>query len=372
MQTRGFVYALAAMALASCASTPKPAVQENTTFSAALARNAPAAAIASSPRATIASATDSYVDAWVLDVGQGLCVYVDCPDDVRPLLIDCGSNNYGDGPRPRGPQVAAWLHERAQEHGAMAVAISHPHTDHYNALPRLPIADVESVTVGGAASHYPKRIRDWAGDMRAFNNAAAHLNYGPLACGTDVQVDILTANAADRNPRANGDSLVIAITLGATSIILPGDAEGSTETQALAALSRAPHLPAPQTAIVSSHHGSSEGESNGETWFRRWGTDLVVFSAYPRHGHRHPRCAIVDRLNGIMSATSATSVIRCGGETGTRRFNRSTSRRMLSTHNSGVIRIRLTGSRITVACQVMSPVCSSQLDESELPQARTS
>jgi beta-lactamase superfamily II metal-dependent hydrolase len=349
--------ALAAM-LAACASTQSPTGAS------------PPAASAPAPAESFAG-DDAYLDAWVLDVGQGLCVFIDCPDNERPLLIDCGSMSYGE--RNTSATISAWINGRAGSQ-RMAVAISHPHQDHLSVLPRITRSKTENIiTVGGPASDYPDRIITWAGGqnrLRDFSGTEPHFDDSVLHCGADTQVDILTVNAADRNPPDNGNSLVIAITLGRTQIILPGDAEGSTEAAALGVLQddEDDHLPAPQVALISSHHGSSEHESNDAAWLEGLQPNAIIFSANPDYRtYRHPRCEILDRAEPHVADASARSTLTCGTTTSAPTRRQSTDARMLSTYDNGTMRIRLTGSQITIACETMSGACRSQLGEAQLP-----
>lgn len=209
--------------------------------------------------------------------------------------------------------------------------------------------------------------------LRDFSGTEPH--FDALTCGARAQVDILTVNASNRNPPANGNSLVLSITLGRTAIVLPGDAEGSTEAAALAVLEadEEDHLPAPQVALISAHHGSQEHESNGEDWFRALSPNAIIFSANPNYRtYRHPRCVILDRAEPFVSDASAPSTLTCGTTTSAPTRRQSTNARMLSTHDNGTMRIRLSGSQITIACEDVSPACRSRLPEQDLPGAATS
>jgi beta-lactamase superfamily II metal-dependent hydrolase len=318
---------------------------------------------ASTPRAD----DDSTLDAYVLDVGQGLCVYVDCPDNARPLLIDCGTDKLG---RSTSRQITNWINSGADAAGSIALAVSHPHSDHYDILPGVRRSRVESVSAGGERSDYTnRRFFDWLGnpdEIRTLGVRSSEFRSAPLSCGT-ATVDVLSANASGHTSE-NGDSLVIAISLGSTTLILPGDAELGNETAAVAAARNAGGYPKPLTAVVSSHHGSDEEGSNDNEFFRFWRPDYLIFSSEPTYSHAHPRCSMIDRTERLIEQGAATPV-RCGISEDVLE-TRTTRAQMLSTYDVGHIRVRLTRSTIEVACLVTSPACPTALNPADVPATR--
>lgn len=318
--------------------------------------------------------SDPYVDAWIVDVGQGLCVYVDCPDDVRPLLVDCGTKSWSS--RNTATTVSRWINSHAAQSHPMAVAVSHPHVDHYSVLPRIERSNVESLTLGGNRQSYPANvIALGGGSSRSFSGSAPHLNDTVLSCGTRTHVDILTVNAHVRAKPENGDSIVLAIRFNDTAIILPGDAEDSTEAAALATI-RSPdyHLPS-QVVLVSAHHGSSTEGSNGEDWIRALRPQAMIFSANPEYRtYSHPRCDILDRAAPLVALATTQSQITCDVDTVRAHAPRPyrSSARLLATYDNGTMRVRLTGAGISIACEHMTAACQAQLTGDQLPAGVTS
>ncbi|MBX3429969.1 MAG: hypothetical protein KF779_10335 [Hyphomonadaceae bacterium] len=311
---------------------------------------------------------DAYLDAYVLDIGQGLCVYVDCPDEARPLLIDCGSDKLG---RSTSRQITDWIDQGAEAAGSIALAISHPHADHYDVLPGIERARVESATAGGRRSDYTnRRFLNWFGStnqLQVFSAQSSQLDYAPLSCGS-ATVDVLSANASGHTSE-NGDSLVIAISWGSTTLILPGDAEIENETAAVATARRANRFENQTTAVISSHHGSDEEGSNDEAFFAFWEPRYLIFSAEPTYRHAHPRCSMIERTQHLVAQGRETQ-IRCGVREDVLRTI-STPAQLISTYNQGHVRIRLSRSDITVACLITSPACPVALDPGDVPATRT-
>lgn len=105
------------------------------------------------------------LDVWLLDIGQGSCVYVDCPDGQTSMLIDCGSlrrsavNDQGE--------TVSWLKGKIAAKSNHSVVISHADQDHYNIIGGSSIAPerTKRVFLGGLREDF-RGNSDW---LRAIN-----------------------------------------------------------------------------------------------------------------------------------------------------------------------------------------------------------
>ena len=177
-----------------------------------------------------------------------------------------------------------------------------------------------------------------------------------LSCGT-ASVFILTVNSGDSK---NGRSLVMSIDYGDFAAIFTGDAEGTTEEQAVNNYGGAL-----KTAVLSgSHHGSHTNGSNGERstsgWVAATAPEVMVYS----HGQvfGHPRCSITDNYHAGLATVSAHSM-HCGrnnGDNTPRNF--STQRAEYSTEVSQAITITTDGtSPMDLHCGSGETGCSTQI-----------
>lgn len=119
-----------------------------------------------------------------------------------------------------------------------------------------------------------------------------------LSCG-DASVFILTVHSGEASigSEKNADSLVLSIDYDEFSVILAGDAEAVTESQAIENYDGAVKT----TVIAGSHHGADTEGSNGTTrnfpnnMESDWPANVFPEVAIYSHGLRfgHPRCIAV-------------------------------------------------------------------------------
>lgn len=323
-------------------------------------------AIIGSPR--VASAQSDPLDVWVLDVGQGSCIVVDCPDNDLPIIIDCGRTD--ESVLNGEVDVPGWIDAQLSALGDARVLVSHGDRDHYNLLSDIDPDNVSSIAIGGAFDDYSGdrgRFHDWvdeaiAAEPRTFAPQASRASL--VRCG-EARVDLLAVNAT-RGATKNGDSMVVALSYGSTTIVLTGDAEGVTEDLALTSMRRwSGRYPNQRNILIGSHHGADTHESNGQDWIDAWRPDVAIFSATPR-SFGHPRCAAVSRFVSAMDVERGASRITCGVPWDYT-VRRTVRRGILTTHDNGFIRLRITPSRLDIQCQRVTSACSRALPASVTP-----
>ena len=164
-----------------------------------------------------------------IDVGQGDCTYISCPNGNK-ILVDCGTSKDGDGDAVR----QYLLTEMGTPNVDIdTLVVTHPDQDHYNLLPTV----VGNGTVGqvfkiGSKSAYKiEPARDWLyGHKEKFITKNAGFFDPPgfpnedIDCG-DAEVYILASNVKAKGGNANKDNHKV----NAKSIVLMivyGDLEG--------------------------------------------------------------------------------------------------------------------------------------------------
>ena len=326
---------------------------------------------------TAAAGPDQQMDVWLIDVGQGSCVVVDCPDRDRPLVVDCGTTAWsgrhnGNADLDR-QQTMEGLSARLAGLGRPTIVISHGDADHYALIPDLVEANASGeVWIGGARSEYGatnSAFQQWARDVesagRSVSTLPAHF-FGPadpdLHCGAAIS-DILIANAQPGGDSKNANSVVLALSYAKVTIVLAGDAEGdTTEAQALDNRATIERLASTRAIVVGSHHGARTFNSNSERWASEWSPYATIFSQKPS-SYGHPTCDVVRRYAAHMDNEVATHRVPCG-----RGSTASTETRILSTSGRGdiLLRIRPTrdgNGRIDIFCQVPNAACSGPIPD---------
>jgi competence protein ComEC len=233
----------------------------------------------------------------VLDVGHGLSVLVESPGEGA-ILIDGGGAR--DDSVDVGERRVAPVLWSLRIMGLQGVVLTHPHPDHINGLRFI----LKSFAVGHLADNGP---RSSSRPYRRFLEAAEEQGLRPevLRRGRSFPlgralVEVLWPPSAmppfeseDSDSAINNASLVLRISMGRFSLLLPGDIEAPAER----ALTRLGGLES--TVLVAPHHGSLS--SNTEGFLRavnpafivvsgsggaRGGLNQVVRSRYERQGAR--------------------------------------------------------------------------------------
>ena len=264
-----------------------------------------------------------------LPIGAGTCTVVECPGVAAPpMIIDCGSfSSATRGPGDLDEDAAeAVVDAILAEHDVDPnLVVSHGDTDHINYLDSI----FDNVTAahiwqGGFPDDYVQSFKDLlvaqdGSGADLHQNLATHFHNDQspidshLSCGT-ASVHILTVNSG--SPK-NARSLVLSIDYNDFSAVFTGDAEASTERQAIENFDGAVKT----TVLSGSHHGADTHGSNGSSkgvsaanisgWPAASSPEVMVYSHGKDHGH--PRCSIVSNYHPSL-ARVPSHPFHCGDD----------------------------------------------------------
>lgn len=187
----------------------------------------------------------------VLGVGAGTCCVLETPDG-HIAVIDAGSSTISDLERT---VIKPFMRQR-QIRRIDDLFISHPDSDHYNAVQQtiddFPTHEVliDSAFSADARGNYgATRLLNWLNQSHRVPRLISAGEQIPL--GRDVYLDTLWPPANSRFNH-NDDSLVLRIRYAGRSILIPGDIESLAERQLI---NSRPDLPS--DILIAPHHGSS-------------------------------------------------------------------------------------------------------------------
>ena len=244
-----------------------------------LAATACAALLLPGPLRLAAARLRPGIEVVFLAVGQGDCTVIRLPDGSA-VVVDAGgdpSGRYDPGAR----DVLPFLRDMGVSRLA-AVFVSHPHPDHLQGLP--------AVVAGlGTRSVFASHDR---GDETARSAFARMPEATVLAAGDEVvlagvRFRVLGPPRGDTRLVENDASLVLHVTYGDTSFLLPGDVEAAGEAALLVS-------GVPRSDVVKApHHGSRTSSGRGLVAASRprW----VVFPVGAGNRYGFPHAETVDR-----------------------------------------------------------------------------
>lgn len=308
------------------------------------------------------------LDVWMLNVGQGSCVYIDCPDRRTSMVVDCGSRSGGPGVDTR--RVMRWLADETARDARLQLIVSHGDADHMSLLPQLGAGRFQRARLGGGVADFAP-IAGWLDEIAA-NGGAVEI-YAPGTVYIDdasygcapARVDVLIAShwQANRgiavNSHKNADSAVVRLSHEGSAVVLTGDAEGSTEQAALhAARQGGVDLNMP-TVLMGSHHGAGTAPTNAVSWVDAWRPQVGAFSATVR-SYGHPTCEVVGRFERHARAVEGPFQLTCGTPAGSNVRNLESA--VVSTQDNGTVLFRLSGGPVTILCERPTPACDAGLE----------
>ncbi len=315
---------LAALLLVGCPSPPEQSTAEFET--------APTSGSETAAESEAAAPDAPPLTITFIDVGQGDCTLIECPDGAE-ILIDCGSTARGPEGRRR-EDVAAFLDEHVD--GDLEVlVVTHPDQDHINFL--APTSSSASVLgdrrIGRAvlsldSDEYRRtgvggRLMDWLAastdDVRYLTARDASPEGQPSSlfeCG-DANIYVLAASEPSQSSseswQRNTPSIVLMVERqvegGTFRAMLTGDATREAEA---AILARYPPAFLDVDVLKVGHHGSltSTVDPDNPDW--NWLSVTLPAYAITTAGHHGgyllPRCAVTD---GILAAPSLASNHEC-------------------------------------------------------------
>ena len=280
-----------------------------------------------------------------LPVGHGTCTLVECPgENAANMLIDCGSAKHSRSTKDfEAHEVKQYITDNLAGFfdNPLDVMISHAHRDHFNyigvVLEKV-IANV--VWLGGKRRKYEKnknetlmkwmnlqknngvnivskKDRHWHNNRRPLEFSEYPESLNSVSCGL-ADVYVLTVNSSDRDgdkEEINGNSLVLSVKYKNFTAVFPGDAEGSTERQAIENHKINNQFSLDVDLLSASSHGRRSFGSNGipyqsksSYWHIITNPKIIVHSAGTIRGN--PNCGSVMQYMDSLKITDP-HYIRC-------------------------------------------------------------
>ncbi|MHB1844866.1 MAG: MBL fold metallo-hydrolase [Deltaproteobacteria bacterium] len=237
-----------------------------------------------------------------LSVGQGDGEVIELPDG-ETLVLDAGGSPTGSFD-PGREIVAPYLWSRGLW-SLRAAILSHPHPDHANGLPFL----LSSFEVGelwstgqpcaiAACEAIDRIARERSIPRRRFGSRREAFQLGGV---TFEALHPIGPEGYLPELGENDNSLVLRLTYGAFTALLPGDVEAPAEERLLAS---GDDLHA--TWLKAPHHGSDTSSTGA--FIARVAPQAVVFCVGPRNHFGFPRPEIVERYRAVGARTIRTDL----------------------------------------------------------------
>ena len=255
------------------------------------------------------------IEVIFLAVGQGDCTIVRLPDGSA-VVVDAGgdpSGRYDPGAR----DVLPFLRDMGITRLA-AVFVSHPHPDHLQGLP--------AVVAGlGTARVYASHDRGDESARAAFARMppATQLAAGDEVTLAGVRFRVLGPPPGDTRLVENDASLVLHVSYGQTSFLLPGDVEAAGEA---ALLRRDPR----SDVVKAPHHGSRTSSGRGLIAASRPRWVVFPVGAGNRYGFPHGETVARWRESGaeLLRTDEGPVRFRSDGRSLSRAATRGSARRV--------------------------------------------
>lgn len=247
----------------------------------------------------------------VIDVGQGLSELIILPNG-KTMLIDGGDRDQGDA-------VLSALQENGVDSLDVVVA-THPHTDHVGGMiDVLNTIEVRQVLDSGQI-HTTQTFEDYLEAIDSNQIPLASVREGDtIDLDPTVKLEVLNPpsnlpDGADDEEEFNNNSVVIKLTYGEFTAILPGDMEEENEAR-LASSSR---VDLDADVLVAGHHGSRTASTSA--FLNAVSPAVVLISLGAGNTYGHPHQEALDRIEAagaqhiLMTDIDGTVTITTTGD----------------------------------------------------------
>ena len=258
------------------ASPPRPRLRGSTR--ALLAGGGLAAILSLAAAGTL---PDGRLHVAFLDVGQGDAILITTPSG-RQILVD-------GGPSPAAVLQGLGQHMPFWDRSLDVVVNTHPEADHLSGLPEvLGRYQVSQILLPDVKSDTPL-YATWEAAIAAEGARVMAARAGTRLASTDgVSVQVLHPGQIQASDHLNNHSVVLRITLGQLSFLLPGDVEAGVEE---GLLTHGSQLRA--TVLKAPHHGSHT--SSSEPFLEAVDPQVAVISVGADNRFGHPAAAVLSR-----------------------------------------------------------------------------
>jgi competence protein ComEC len=228
----------------------------------------------------------------VIDVGQGDSILVQFPSG-QDMLVDAGE-------QAAGPTVVQYLRSRGVQRVDILVA-SHPHADHIGGMLRVLGAFPVGKVWDSGYVHGSRTQEDFLRTIKAKG-----VRFGRPKAGFSEQVGEATIQVlappaeplSGTDSDANNASIVLRITYGSVSFLLPGD----MQTEERATVAKWPR----STVLKVAHHGSRNGTDLA--FAKAVSPEYAVISCGAGNPYGHPHREAIIALQSAGAKVLSTAI----------------------------------------------------------------
>lgn len=241
----------------------------------------------------------------VLDVGQGSAIIIETPNS-DPLLVDGGKKQTYSGQEfdPGENLIAPYLWHKGIKRLSMIVC-SHPDADHYSGIPFMMAQFKPEVlwinSHESAEKSYQKMIATAKGLGIRIQIPTPEI---PIYQKGDMTLKAIAGGQGQATQHsgpvsANNQSLILRLTHGGVSFLMPSDIEKEVEQTLLS------HPEIKADVLVAPHHGSAT--SNSEAFAKKVAPRYVAISAGQNQQGYFPAPTTVERYQRLNSTILNTA-----------------------------------------------------------------
>jgi competence protein ComEC len=236
------------------------------------------------------------MEVTAIDVGQGDSIFIVGPDGST-MLLDAGgpvggvteaaeaTSRFDIGEEVVSPYLWSRRFRRLD-----VLALSHAHSDHMGGMPAV-MRSFKPRELWVSIDPSSDAYRALLSEARELGVQVRHFHAGDQLAWGGARVTILAPETGYVNPRepVNNDSLVMRMQYGKSSVLLEGDAEGSSEREMLT------HgRVAAVTLLKIGHHGSRT--STTQEFLDAAAPKDAVVSVGRGNTFGHPRYEVIERI----------------------------------------------------------------------------